>query len=278
MGAQERDPEIIRNAAAEMITEFERQLAAFAEALHQLHIESGAPPHSTISRRARDAGRYSLPASSLSEVFAGKRLPKRDFLTELVRQLSPDDRQLPDEWHRRWTQAKQAERRALFVRNQQKPKSTTSSERLGPVFPTGLTPQPESDNRPDAGKRRAASAERPREADSAMKGAARSTTSDKDFKAAYSLGRLYESQERFGDAEVVYRRAWEQGDQAAAHSLGRLFEGQERFGDAEVVYRRAWEQGDQAAAYSLGRLFEGQERFGDAEVVYLRILEQEQLD
>ncbi|MFE4777851.1 hypothetical protein, partial [Streptomyces sp. NPDC056713] len=123
---------------AKAITEHEQHLAGFADALHQLHIQCGAPSRSTISKRASEAGRCPLPASSLSEVFAGKRLPKWEFLVELLRLLRPNDQQLLEEWHSRWTLAKQAERRATAVQKRRgatpaaspRPSEEESAQRL----------------------------------------------------------------------------------------------------------------------------------------------------
>ncbi|WP_141753721.1 MULTISPECIES: hypothetical protein [Streptomyces] len=111
-----RDDSVEQPDAAELVAAHERALSGFAEALGLLHIDCGAPPRSALTKGARAAGRCSLPASSLTEVFQGRRLPKLDFTIELVRQLRPGDPDLLDEWRDRWRDVKRAEHRAASAR------------------------------------------------------------------------------------------------------------------------------------------------------------------
>ncbi|MEU8959533.1 hypothetical protein AB0C93_35195 [Streptomyces sp. NPDC048518] len=102
--------------AAELIAAHDRALRDFAEALVLLHIDCGAPPRSDLTKGAKAAGRCPLPASSLTEVFQGRRLPKLDFTIELVRQLGGDRPELLDAWRKRWRHVKVAEQRAAPAR------------------------------------------------------------------------------------------------------------------------------------------------------------------
>ncbi|MGW0819263.1 tetratricopeptide repeat protein [Streptomyces viridiviolaceus] len=247
-----------------MIAHHEEQLAAFADALNQLHIACGAPPHSTISKNARSANRCPLPASSLSEVFAGKRLPKLEFLIELIRHLRPGDRQLLDEWRGRWSAAKQAERRALPARKRQKASAATPS--APPVPVTALAPssseEPDerlasaeqraeaAEERAETAERRAAAAElRAAQAEDAARRAAqqsengRGTGRRQAVDAAYSLACVYETQGRLDEAEMMYHRALDSGHPDAAYSLGSLYEQRGRLDEAEMMYHRALESG-----------------------------------
>ncbi|MFJ2767288.1 hypothetical protein [Streptomyces sp. NPDC087300] len=129
-----RDDSFEQPDAAELIAAHERALSGFAEALVLLHIDCDAPPRSALTKGAKAAGRCPLPASSLTEVFQGRRLPKLDFTVELVRQLRPGDADLLDEWRERWRSVKRAEqkaapaRRALKLRSQNgKPSASTGS-------------------------------------------------------------------------------------------------------------------------------------------------------
>ncbi|MFF3646932.1 hypothetical protein [Streptomyces sp. NPDC002564] len=102
--------------AAELIAAHDRALREFAEALGLLHIDCGAPPRSDLTKGAKAAGRCTLPASSLTEVFQGRRLPKLDFTVELIRQLRPGEPELLDEWRERWRIVKRAEQKAAPAR------------------------------------------------------------------------------------------------------------------------------------------------------------------
>ncbi|MFE4678184.1 tetratricopeptide repeat protein [Streptomyces sp. NPDC056723] len=270
---------------AELIAEHEWKLAAFADGLNQLHIDCGAPPHSTISKNARKSNRYPLPASSLSEVFAGKRLPKLDFLIELIRQLSPDDLQLREEWRSRWATVKQAERRALLIRKRQEVSPATL-----PVLPAlSLAPPEEPDERLAIAEERArvaeerakkaeqraeAAEERAKKIEEAEYQASPRTGKDHEtdlsraVEAIYSLGRLYETNGQFDRAEEVYVRALDHGHSDAAYSLGNLYETNGQFDRAEEMYVRALDHGHSDAAYSLGNLYEQTGRLDRAKDMY----------
>jgi adenylate kinase len=95
---------------------YERELAAFADALHELHVDRGAPAYRQIQVSAKAAGRLSLSSSAISEVLGGKRLPSMEFTLELVRQLVGDDRGAREQWRERWKQVKVHQRRASAAR------------------------------------------------------------------------------------------------------------------------------------------------------------------
>ncbi|MEU1409703.1 ATP synthase F0 subunit B [Streptomyces sp. NPDC005728] len=90
----------------ELLLARERVLEEFATALEILHIACGAPAKLTLYKQSKKDGRYTLPTSTLSEVFNGKRLPSFDFIMELIRQLRPGDASLQEEWRQHWMRAK----------------------------------------------------------------------------------------------------------------------------------------------------------------------------
>ncbi|WP_143670282.1 hypothetical protein [Streptomyces antimycoticus] len=77
---------------------FGRELAAFVDALHVLHVENGSPSYRAIAAAAGTAGRVPLSSSAISEAFNGKRLPSLDFTLELIRQLAGSDQGLREQW------------------------------------------------------------------------------------------------------------------------------------------------------------------------------------
>ncbi|MFI9809553.1 hypothetical protein ACIHEJ_35385 [Streptomyces sp. NPDC052301] len=90
----------------ELMSAGERVLEEFATTLEILRIACGAPAQLTLHKKSKKDGRCTLPTSTLSEVFNGKRLPNYDFTMELIRQLRPGDATLQEEWHQRWMKAK----------------------------------------------------------------------------------------------------------------------------------------------------------------------------
>ncbi|MFF8413760.1 nucleoside monophosphate kinase [Streptomyces omiyaensis] len=89
-----------------------RELTAFADALHVLHVDCGSPSYREIATAARAAGRVSLSSSAISEAISGKRLPSLDFTLELVRQLAKDDQGALGQWRERWKRVKLHQRQA----------------------------------------------------------------------------------------------------------------------------------------------------------------------
>ncbi|MEV5982179.1 hypothetical protein [Streptomyces sp. NPDC052114] len=167
-----RDDSLERPDTAELIAAHDRALSGFADALVLLHIDCGAPPRSALTKGARAAGRCSLPASSLTEVFQGRRLPKLDFTIELVRQLRPGDTDLLDEWRDRWRSVKRAEQRAAPARRALKSRTqeVKPAETEAPLGETlSAEPQVPKKDRPK---------ERPKDARKDRPGPARKNTSE----------------------------------------------------------------------------------------------------
>ncbi|MFE9284784.1 helix-turn-helix domain-containing protein [Streptomyces olivaceus] len=79
---------------------FEKALQEMAAELRDLRMRAGAPSLRQLSTQIRDND--TLPAtvsmSALSEVFSGRRLPRWDSLSAIVRTLNGDER----EWRVRW--------------------------------------------------------------------------------------------------------------------------------------------------------------------------------
>ncbi|MBZ9638748.1 hypothetical protein, partial [Streptomyces sp. PSKA30] len=61
---------------------YETALAAFADALRELHVDHGAPTYRELENRAKASKRISLSSSAISEALTGKRLPSLDFTLE----------------------------------------------------------------------------------------------------------------------------------------------------------------------------------------------------
>ncbi|MFD5519622.1 nucleoside monophosphate kinase [Streptomyces sp. NPDC127066] len=97
---------------------YARELAAFADALHILHVDRGAPSYREIATAAGTAGRMALSSSAISEAISGKRLPSMDFTLELVRQLVGPDQGMRDQWRERWKRVKLHQRQASAYRKQ----------------------------------------------------------------------------------------------------------------------------------------------------------------
>lgn len=108
---------------------YARELTAFAEALHVLHVDQGTPAYRAISEAARTAGRVPLSSSAISEAFSGKRLPSLDFTLELVRQLAGPDQEVREQWRERWKQVKLYQRQSVVQRKQSRPPSENGPRR-----------------------------------------------------------------------------------------------------------------------------------------------------
>ncbi|MEV8064478.1 nucleoside monophosphate kinase [Streptomyces antimycoticus] len=113
---------------------FARELAAFVDALHVLHVENGSPSYRAIAAAAGTAGRVPLSSSAISEAFNGKRLPSLDFTLELIRQLAGSDQGLREQWRERWKRVKLHQRQAVAhrKRSQSLPRGLASSSQNGP--------------------------------------------------------------------------------------------------------------------------------------------------
>ncbi|MEU3550567.1 nucleoside monophosphate kinase [Streptomyces longwoodensis] len=97
---------------------YARELAAFADALHVLHVDRGSPSYWEIAAAAGAAGRVSLSSSAISEAISGKRLPSLNFTLELVRQLAGADQGVREQWRERWKRVKLHQRQASAYRKQ----------------------------------------------------------------------------------------------------------------------------------------------------------------
>lgn len=96
----------------EAVDAYARELAAFSDALHVLHVDRGSPAYREIAAAAGAAGRVSLSSSAISEAISGKRLPSLDFTLELVRQLAGSDQGVREQWRERWKRVKLHQRQA----------------------------------------------------------------------------------------------------------------------------------------------------------------------
>lgn len=63
----------------ELLPAWDQVLEEFATALVRLHIACGAPPRSALAKQVDKGDRCRLPASTLSEVFNGKKISGIDF-------------------------------------------------------------------------------------------------------------------------------------------------------------------------------------------------------
>lgn len=97
---------------------YARELAAFTDALHVLHVDRGSPSYRAIATAAGADGRVSLSSSAISEAFNGKRLPSLDFTLELIRQLAGPDHAVREQWRDRWKSVKLHQRQATAQRKQ----------------------------------------------------------------------------------------------------------------------------------------------------------------
>ncbi|MFY1573334.1 tetratricopeptide repeat protein [Verrucosispora sp. WMMD703] len=82
---------------------------------------------------------------------------------------------------------------------------------------------------------------------------------------------------RHEDAEGLYRRAAEYGDDTAEINLANLLVEQGRVEEAEALYRRAAASGDISALLNLASLLVLQEREEEAEALYRRAAESEKM-
>jgi transcriptional regulator with XRE-family HTH domain len=106
------DVEAVRRGTVS--TGYPEQLSAFAQDLQMLRLASGKPTLHQIEWAAPSA--RPLSPSSVSDILAGKRLPRLDFLLSLVRTLlsiqdgQPVDRGDPriDLWRARWVELERA--------------------------------------------------------------------------------------------------------------------------------------------------------------------------
>ncbi|WP_327722806.1 hypothetical protein OG381_48535 (plasmid) [Streptomyces sp. NBC_00490] len=95
-------------------TRFKTARDEFARDLRDLHIQCGKPKQSALVAAAakfaaeQKNGKWRLNAATLSEILNGKRVPKHEFLSALIKQLVlawpavGDYKQLWGQWERRW--------------------------------------------------------------------------------------------------------------------------------------------------------------------------------
>jgi len=94
----------------------------------------------------------------------------------------------------------------------------------------------------------------------------------------YMLGYLYNTQEKYPEAEKYYLLAIENGDVDALNNLALLYKTQAKYPEAEKYYLFAIEKGDNNALSNLANLYYNRAKYPEAEKLYLLAIEKGQVD
>ncbi len=96
-----------------------------------------------------------------------------------------------------------------------------------------------------------------------------------DLPSYNELGRLYVDQNKYDEAEKIFRKASEMGHLPSYNELGRLYVKQNKYDQAEEIFRKALEiDADALPIYNeLGCLYVKQNKFDEAEKIFRKALE-----